>query len=44
MKKEMHDEFSEQKRDRAKLKNSKHKAKLKPYKRRKYRSCEDEDV
>lgn len=44
MKKEMHDEISEEKRDRAKLKHSKHKAKLQPYKRRKYRSYEDEDV
>lgn len=39
MKKEMRDEFSEKK-----VKNSKHKAKLKPYKRSKYKDYETEDV
>ena len=41
MKRETPDDFFESKRDRAKLKHSKHKTKLKPYKRIKYKDYED---
>lgn len=41
MKREMLDDFFEKEKDKTKLKHSKHKAKLKPYKRIKYKDYEN---